>query len=431
MVAVVIANGALLAGVALLMLGHGLQSTLLGVRASIEEFPTAVTGLIMSAYFIGFLFGSIVTPRMVKRVGHIRVFAAVASLASAAILLHILFITPVAWFFSRVLTGLCLSSCYIVAESWLNGATDNANRGQLLSIYMVVQLMALSAGQFLLGLADPAGFELFVVCSVLISLAVIPLLLSASPAPAIATPKTISLIELYRNSPLGVIGMAMVGISMGGMFSMGPVFARESGFSLGDIALFMAAINLGGVLLQWPIGQLSDRIDRRLVITVVTFLASASLVIPFSLGIDGTYPLVAAFFLFGGLVMPMYSLLVAHTNDNLDNDQMVAASGALVLANGIGAVSGPAMIALVMDWVGNSGFILALIGIHLAIGLFALFRMTRRQAVPLDEQGPHVYIPTPTAVTVPMAQEEAVELLTDDEAELPLAATNMPDRSPS
>jgi len=395
---VVVSSWALFLGLAFIMLGNGLQGSLLGVRATIEGFPTTVTGIVMSAYFAGFLAGSTMVPRLVRRVGHIRVFAALASLASVAVLVHAVFVNPAGWGAMRLVTGFSFAGLYIVAESWLNDRATNETRGQLLSFYMVVMLAGMGAGQFLLNLADPASFELFVLISVLVSLALIPILLTAAPAPEFQTPSAVSLRQLYLISPLGVVGTFGTGAAQGGLIGMGAVFATEAGLSIAEISIFMAAMLFGGMLLQWPIGRISDRFDRRRVLTVVTFLAAicafATTVVvgPFAeiLPVWVLYSLIGVF---GGLNMPMYSLTLAHTNDYLEPNQMVAASGSLVLVGGIGASFGPITLAGLMTVLGPDGFFWGLGLIHAAIGLFALYRMSRRDSIPLEEQGTFVAVP--------------------------------------
>jgi MFS family permease len=398
MLAVVAASWALFLGIALIMLGNGLQGSLLGLRATLEGFPTAITGLVMSAYFVGFLAGSTLVPRLVSRVGHIRVFAALASLASAAVLLHSVSVTPPSWGAIRLVTGFSYAGLYVVAESWLNDRATNETRGQLLSIYMVVMLGGMASGQLLLNVADPASFELFVLVSVLVSLAVIPILLTARPAPDFTAPSSVSLAELYRISPLGVFGALGTGMAHGALFGMGAVFAQSTGMSVAQISVFMAVAVLGGVVLQWPVGRLSDRFDRRQVLTTVTFVAAfsafaATFVSGPLAGVLPDWSLYVLVALFGGMTLPMYSLTIAHANDHLEPDQMVAASGGLVLAGGIGASFGPVTAASVMSVMGPAGFFWTLGAIHAIIGVFALYRMRRRLALPLEDQGAFVAVP--------------------------------------
>ena len=407
---------ALFVGMAMIMLGNGLQGTLLGVRASLEGFSTNTTGLVMTGYYLGFLVGSTLVPRFVSQVGHIRVFAALASLASASVLMHAVFADPVLWTAMRLITGFSYAGLYVVAESWLNDRATNETRGQLLSIYMIISLGGMAAGQLLLNLSSPDGFQLFVLISILVSLSLVPISLSIAPAPSFDVPSKIKLKELYHASPLGLVGALGVGVSQGALFGMGAVYATQLGLALDQIALFMMSVVIGGVLLQWPVGWLSDRMDRRRVITLVAFLATACAFTAMLLGeLGGRWEFFLVVALFGGMSLPMYSLCIAHTHDHLQPEQMVAASGTLVMAGGIGASLGPLTSSMFMTTLGPSGFFWSLALMHAAIGVFALYRMTRRSSAPLDEQGAHVPImPRASPVVAAIAAEEAVELAEED-----------------
>lgn len=391
MLQAVAALWALFLGVALIMLANGLQNALLGVRANMEAFPAWVTGLVMAGYFLGFLLGSAVTPRLIQRVGHVRVFGAFASLASVAVLVHSLYVHPLPWMAMRLVTGFCFAGLYIVTESWLNERSDNHSRGSLLSLYMVVVLGGMGGGQFFLTVADPGGFDLFILASVLISVAVVPMLISASPTPPFETPSKLSLLELYRLSPLGVVGAAGTGMAHGSLFGMGAVYAREMGLSLPQVSLFMGLVFLGGILLQFPIGRFSDRFDRRLVLTATTFAAALAAAGALAGGLLQQQTMVfACMALLGGTSLPLYALVVSHSNDHLRVDQMVAASSTIYFLVGLGASLGPVLVGAAMSAQGPQAFFLWLLLLHGAIGLFALYRMTRRPAVPLEEQGAHV-----------------------------------------
>lgn len=397
---------ALLFGLGLLMLGNGLQGTLLGVRASLEGFTTQTTGLVMTGYYVGFLVGSIICPKLVKNVGHIRVFAALASILSAAMLLHSLFVEPITWLAIRLVNGFAIAGLYIVVESWLNDAATNRTRGRLLSIYMVIVLGGMAAGQFLLNVADPAGFELFILISVLVSVSLVPIALSVSRAPSFEAPAHVSWRSMYRISPLGVVGCLIVGVAQGTLLGMGAVYAREIGMGVASVSVFMATALAGGVVLQWPVGRLSDVFDRRKVITVVTMLAALAAVTGALAGPHSMTLLLVAVFLFGGLSFPVYSLCIAHSNDHLEPEQMVAASGTLILVAGIGASVGPSLSAALMSLVGPDGFFWCLALVHAAIGFFAIYRMTRRPAVPMDEQSVYQTMPvrsTPVAARITQA----------------------------
>lgn len=419
---------ALLLGMAIIMLGNGLQGTLLGLRATLEGFSTTVTGFVMTGFFIGFLLGSTIAPRIVQSVGHIRVFAALASLASASALVHAIIIDPWTWGLMRVVTGFSYAGLYVVAESWLNDRATNETRGQILSIYMVVTYGGMTAGQFLLNVGDPAGFDLFVLISVLVSLALVPISLTAVPAPTFDAPSPVGLRQLYAISPLGVVGGLATGLTNGVIFGMGAVYGSAMGMSNSEVALFMGLLLLGGMLLQWPVGRISDLLDRRKVIVGVTSLAALFAIIPGLIPDLPLWWLLGLTFLFGGMTLPMYSLCGAHLNDYLDPKQMVAASSAFVLVNGLGAILGPTSGSIAMQMIGPSGFFVLLALVQCFIVLFALWRMTRRAPMPLEDQGAFVSMPprgSPVAVTLnPETPEDAA-----DWEEIPLGFDPMEDET--
>src|SRR5215813_3344956 len=327
----------LLLGVLLLMAGNGLQASLLGLRGSLEGFSSTVMGGLMSGYFIGFLASSRLTPRIVRAVGHIRAFAALAALAAAAVVLAPLFIPPAAWMLSRIMTGFAFAGLYVVAESWINDRSGNETRGQLFSIYMLMQYGGLIAGQAMLNLAPATSFQLFNLVALLISVAVIPILLTAKHAPTIAAPMHVGLRELYRISPLGTVGVLGLGMAQSAFFSLGAVFGHSIGLSTEDMSVFLSAGILGGAVLQWPVGRLSDKIGRRHLLILAAFASTALAIVVVFVSGSSLAALVVAVFLFSGTSMPIYSLCVAHTNDSLSPQQMVAASGTLMLVYGAGA----------------------------------------------------------------------------------------------
>ncbi len=386
MLAAVSSCWALLLGIALIMMGNGLQGTLLAWRATLEGFSTTTTGLVMTGYFAGFLAGSLIVPKLLRNVGHIRVFAALASLASAAVLLHAVFVLPIVWFAFRLITGFSYSGLYVVAESWLNDAATNETRGQLLSVYMVMVLGGMGAGQFLLTAASPESFELFVVVSVLVSFALIPITLTVSPAPRFEAPDHVGLRQLYRTSPLGVLGALGIGVAHSTLFSMGPVYAQNVGFTVREVSVLMAIVLFGGLIMQWPTGRLSDHFDRRVVITVVTFVATAAALVAALVSGSQTGTVFVMMAIIGGTSLPLYSLFIAHTNDYLQPSQIVAASASLVLVAGVGLTLGPSITAALMDGIGPAGYFWSLGLVHGAVGLFALYRMTRRESLPREAQ---------------------------------------------
>uniref|UniRef100_UPI0035C844E0 MFS transporter n=1 Tax=Yoonia sp. TaxID=2212373 RepID=UPI0035C844E0 len=340
MISVLTSSWALLLGMMLLMVGNGLQGTLLGVRGAIEGFGTFEMSVVMSAYFLGFLGGSRLAPDMIRRVGHVRVFAALASFISAVLILYPAMPNSLAWVLGRVIIGFCFSGVYVTAESWLNNSATNENRGQALSLYMIVQMVGIVSAQGLLVLADPSGYVLFVISSVLVSISFAPILLSISPTPAFESTKPMSLKELLRISPLGVIGMFLLGGVFSAQFGMAPVYGSEAGLSIGQISIFVAAFYVGAMVIQYPLGWISDRMDRRLLIMITAALGGAGAVLAM-VGGGSFIVLIIAAFLVGGMSNPLYSLLIAYTNDFLDYDDMAAASGGMVFINGLGAISGP------------------------------------------------------------------------------------------
>ncbi|WP_323373286.1 MFS transporter [Sneathiella aquimaris] len=405
----------LLFGIALMMLGNGLQGSLLGVRANIEGFPTALTGFIMSAYYVGFLFGSIVTPKILVTVGHVRVFAALASLASTTTLLHAVIPDPYMWGIFRIITGFCFAGLYIVSESWLNDVASNETRGQILSFYMTIIWVGMAGGQFLLTVSDPGGYNLFIIVSVLVSFALIPSALTASPLPNMETTRSLGLRQLYKISPLGVIGVFSVGVGHGAFFAMAAVYAGLINLSLIEISTFISVSIIGGALLQMPIGRLSDHFDRRQVIFGTAILAAATGAMMFVLQ-DGESKLL--FLLgagvFGGFCMPIYSLCLAHTNDYLEPDEMVAASSGLILTNSVGAVIGPLIVSFLMSSFGASAFFVFLATIFAFIGFFTLYRMSIKESVPVDEQVEFVAMPIRSGTMVPVMNPESEEWIEDE-----------------
>ena len=407
---------ALLLGMMLLMVGNGLQSTLLGVRGEIEGFSTFQMSIVMSSYFVGFLGGSRMAPEMIRRVGHVRVFAALASFISAVLILYPTFANPWIWAVGRVIIGFCFSGVYVTAESWLNNAATNETRGQALSLYVIVQMIGIIAAQALLVTADPSGFVLFVIPSVLVSISFAPILLSISPTPAFDTTKPMNLRALLETSPLGVVGMFLLGSVFSAQFGMSAVFGAQIGLSVGEISIFVAAFYVGATILQYPLGWLSDRMDRRALIMGTAIIGGLGALLGMVAGQHFALLLVAAA-LIGGLSNPLYSLLIAHTNDFLELDDMAAASGGMVFINGVGAIAGPVGTGWIMSTYGASGFFLVIAVLMIGLGIYAAYRMARGSAV-TETATYAVVMPTSSPVAVEVAQEFAIETaLEEEEAE--------------
>lgn len=404
---------ALMIGMLLLMLGNGLQGTLIGVRGALENIDSNWMGFIMSAYFIGFLGGSKLAPVLLRRVGHVRVFAALGSLVSAAFILYAAIVDPIVWIFLRMVVGFCFSGIYVVAESWLNDSATNETRGQALSLYLTVQMAGIVLGQLLLNAADPSGYGLFVLITVLVSLSFAPILLSTGPTPVYTTSTPMSLRELISASPLGCWGVFMLGGIFAALFAMAPVYASQKGFTIAEISYFITAIYAGGMLLQFPIGWLSDRVDRRLLIVVVTGLAAAVGVGGFFAG-ESKLLLLGIAFLLGGLSNPLYSLLIAYVNDYLELEQMAAASGGMLFINGVGAMTGPVLVGFLMNALGSDIFFVFISALMMLICLFGIYRTTQREAVSVEDAAPYLPI---TSRSTQVAAEIAIEVVEDETPE--------------
>jgi MFS family permease len=375
--AVVLSLWALFAGLALIIVGNGLQSTLLGVRASLSGFETGVTGAVMACYYIGFVLGSWTTPRLIARVGPIRVFAALASLVSFAPLAHALFVHPLAWAFARLLSGACMVGIYIIVESWLNAEASNENRGRLLSLYLIVSQGSVAAGQLLLQLADPLGFELFVLISALCSLAVVPLMLTRHPAPRHEQHASMSLGALARRVPLTVVGILLLSLTYGAFYALGSVYALKIGFERSQIAWFMASAIVGSALLQWPIGMLSDRIDRRRVVVGLCAVVSVIAVVLAMLPGHSAPVIYALMFLYGGLSFPLYGVFLSLAADRMRGNELVAVSSKVLLVNGAGSAIGPVLVAWLMDAVDMRAYLLFVAAIHVIVCAIVLLSLLR------------------------------------------------------
>ncbi len=415
MLQVLRSSWALLLGMLLLMIGNGLQGTLLGVRGGLEGFPPFAMSVVMSAYFVGFLGGSRMTPDLIRRVGHVRVFAALASFISAVLILYPVFTHPAAWALGRVVIGFCFSGVYVTAESWLNNSATNENRGKALSLYMIVQMAGIVTAQGMVAMGDPSGYVLFVISSVAVSISFAPILLSISPTPAFETTKPMSLRELYTMSPLGCVGMFLMGGVFSAQFGMSAVFGSEAGMTLGQISTFVSAIFIGALVMQYPIGWISDRMDRRVLIMGISLLGGMGAILGFVFEQNFT-ALLAAAFLLGSMTNPLYALLIAYTNDFLEHEDMAAASGGLIFINGLGAIMGPLIIGWLMGQVGPGGFFLFIAGLMFALAGYAAYRMTQRAATPVDETGSYAPItPSASPVAVELAQEVFIEAALEEE----------------
>lgn len=384
----------LLLSYGLLLVANGLYATLLGVRATIEGFSTEVVGLIMACYFAGLLLGGLYAVRVVASVGHIRAFAAFASIMSTSALVHALWVDPVAWGVLRLLAGFCMAGMIMVTESWLNERAPNQMRGQVLAFYMITNYFSAGCGQFLLPLADPAKFHLFSVASIVFSLALVPVLLTRAQAPKPTSPTRMKLRALCAISPLGIAGVFCGALINAAFYAMGPVFARGTGLASDQISMFMASAIMGGLVLQWPLGRLSDRIDRRWVLIGATLMTSMACLAIVWFAVRGYHwGLFLSAMVYGSFAFTVYSLSAAHINDFAESDKVVQVASGLLIIYGVGASLSPISAAFVMGQLGPKGLFLYSAVISGGLGLFALYRMHRRAAKRKEERVPFVVVP--------------------------------------
>jgi len=409
---------ALFLGVMLLMLGNGLQGTLLGIRGAIEGFSPNTMAWVMSGYFIGFLGGSRMAPELIRRVGHVRVFAALASLVSACLLLYAVVPNVIAWMGLRIVIGFCFSGVYVVAESWLNDSATNETRGQTLSLYLIVQMIGIVAAQVILNFADAGGYTLFIISSVLVSVSFAPILLSISPAPMFQTTKPMSFKRLYDASPLAVVGIFLLGSIFSALFGMAAVYGTQRGLGVGTITLIVAMIYVGGMLMQYPIGWASDHMGRRLLIIYLTLFGAITMIFaPLMTG--NLYTLMALMFIVGGISNPLYSLYIAYMNDYLEHDDMAAASGGLIFINGMGAIGGPFLVGWMMTEFGADSFFIYLAVLLGLSALWALYRSTVRQAPSVEDTAAYAHIsPSSSIVAAEVAAELAIDMAEEGGEEL-------------
>ena len=400
---------ALFGGFAILITAHGFQGNLLQVRSVIEDFSFITTGIIMSGYFVGYFVGASIIPNLVSKVGHIRVFAAFASMASLSILIHAVFVNPIVWTLGRFLTGFSLIGVYIVVESWLNDRATNRNRGGVLSIYMFITFTGLAVGTLLLNFSKPQQFEPFILTSLLFSVALVPILLVKRSAPKFKKISFIKIKQLYKISPLGTFSMLCTGLIHSAIFGYGAVYATTLNFTIFEISLFLFLITIAGALFQFPIGNFSDKSDRRVVILACTFIAAIFCILAiFYSGTSlqnmylassvGMNKVVFLIFItaYAGFALPMFTLNLAYVNDFIDKEKFVAAGAGLQIIFGIGAMAGPFLASIFMNKYGPNGFFIYLTIVHLLIGIFGLYRITKRD---YEDNPDSTFTPLPRNIT--------------------------------
>lgn len=377
---------ALLVSVAMLLMGNGLQGTLLPVRAQLEEFTSLDIGVLGSSYFLGFALGCLLGPRAVKRVGHIRVFAAMVSIASTVSIAHALLLTPGIWWLLRGITGICFAMLYMVIESWLNEKSTNETRGLVFSIYTIINLTVIAIGQMMLMVGSPTTFTLFALASILFSLAAVPVAMTKASAPQPIAAVQVRPTALFRISPVGFVGCLAVGLANGSFWALAPVFARREEGDFTFIALFMSVAVIAGAVGQYPLGRASDRMDRRKVIILASLgaaMAGGGLILTGRLWEPGLLLAAAGF---GFFAFPLYALAVAHTNDFVTSDSFVEASSGLLLIYAAGAVAGPLFASALMRFYGVDALFGFTTAVHLGAALYAFYRMRSHEAPPEEDR---------------------------------------------
>jgi len=407
---------ALFLGYAVLIIAHGLQGNLLGVRAVLENFNIIATGALMSGYFIGYFVGANSVPGLVSKVGHIRVFAAFASMASLSILFHAIVVNPYAWVLGRFITGFSIIGIFIVVESWLNDRATNKTRGKVLSIYMIITFIGLGLGVLLLNFSNPKQYEPFILVSLLLSIALVPILLTKRKAPTFKKISSIKIKELYKISPLATFSMFCCGFIHPVIFTLGAVYGALMNFSILEISLYLFLITISGAVFQWPIGYLSDLFDRRLIIIITALLGALFAILCFfSVSISPDFINLSSdwkiifqhianhrlFFyifisLYAGMSLPLFSLNLAYINDFLPKEKFVSAGAGMQLIFGLSAMFAPFACSFFMKQLGPNGLFIFLFIFQTAIGLFGIYRMTKRR---IEENPDNTFTPMPRNIT--------------------------------
>ncbi len=390
--------GALLISAAILLAGGGLLSTLIAIRAKLEGFPLFSIGLMSSAYYAGFIAGCIYIPHLVKRVGHVRVFAALSALTAAGTLIHVLLINIPVWIALRGIIGFSFAGLYVLIESWINEQSPNEQRGQVLSIYRMVDLAAVTAGQFMLSLAEPSEFILFSVVAICICLAIFPISISTAKAPNAVTETSLNLKKLIRVSPLASIGCFAVGMTNGAFWGVAPIFVTELGHNVLMVSTFMSVVIFAGAMLQWPVGWLSDKMGRRQLILIISLCAVASGIFLWLFAAQSSQMMLVGGALYGFFAMQVFGLCAAHANDRAEPHEYVAISGGLLLIYGVGSIFGPMAGALAMNGFGPTALFAYTAIIHLIFAAYTLYRSIRIAAP--DDSASYVAVARPRSMTI-------------------------------
>lgn len=384
-----------LGGTALLMLGTSLLSILLPLSLSRSGFSTEIVGFVMSAYYGGLVLGAVYCMRIIARIGHIRAYACFAAITCASVLAHPMWVDPFFWIGLRLITGFCLAGLFAVLESWLNHSSANETRGRVLSIYLMTTYVSITGGQLLVNLWDAWQFMPYMVGGLVVSLSLVPVVMTHSEAPDISQSEHLSAKELFKISPLAVVGCVCSGLVLGGFYGMGAIYAKLIQFDQWGVSVFLSSMVVGGFLLQFPIGRISDKLDRRTVMAVCMLLATglcaAAVFVPrFSSEI---WPMAIIAALCGGPFSVIYPLSTGQAYDYLPKERYVAAAGGLLLSYAVGATAGPIVVSFVMGHLGAPaffGFFALICGL---LCLFVVYRMRVRTALPADQQEVYRQVP--------------------------------------
>ncbi len=376
-------TGVLFVSLFMMMVGNGLQSSLLGIRGSDEGFSMMNLSLIASGFYIGYFLGSIFVAKLIQRVGYIRVFAVLVAFASVAAVVYAMAVTTPVWLLMRILTGFCFAGIYMIVESWLNSQTNNDNRAKVLGVYVIILFFGLSVGQLLLNVGDIGGYYLFALASIIISLASVPLLLTSRPVPEIESVGHFSVLKLYKRSPMGTVSTFFANFINGAIVGMSAIYAKDKAMATDDIALFVASAFIGVIILQYPLGYLSDHISRRKVIIGLS-LASI-IVVLLSLTVSNPMGLIVLFGLLGGLTLPLHAICIAYVNDRLRSEEILPATSALLKISGTGNMISPLLVGYIMVNYGTEWFYGSIGVAAVIIILFGLYRMTKRDDIDVDD----------------------------------------------
>lgn len=423
-------NWALFIGFAILATAHGFQGNLLGVRAVIEEFNYLAVGALFSGYFLGYFIGAFYCPKLINSVGHIRTFSAFASLASLSALIHVTFVNPYVWIFGRFLTGFSMIAIFIVTESWLNDRATNRNRGQILSLYMIITYVAFATGNLLLNVSSPTKYEPFILISVLFSIALVPILLAKKKPPKFKKTASMNIKELYRISPFGSFAMLCTGFIYSAVLTLASVYAANMNLTIYEISILLTLIVAAGAIFQWPIGYISDRMDRRKVIIASGIFAIIFCVLAilfsgtsfsnaftqnltkfnyFSTTLEKT-KLFLSITLMAGMTLTFFPIILAYVNDNITKDKFVAAGSGLNIVFGVGAIFGPILCSVTMQLLGANGFFVYIILFLTLMVIFGIYRITRSE---YEENPDSSFTPLPKDITplgIELDPDTAVDL---------------------